>query len=207
MNRIIISVFLVLFSFSSAYAQLLKGYGLKGGIVAANQDFEYTQDFQADTKSRTGLDVGIFAEWFDLRIFSVLTEVHYIQKGHVDEYTRTDEFGNPAGTIKHNSRLDYLSVPLLVKITLNTQYALPYLVIGPRFDYLMGYESETSKELFENFKNTGVGGTVGLGMQSRSEPVKFLLELRYSPDFTNAYKSDLLKVKNNSFEVLLGLML
>jgi len=207
MRSIIIALVVVLFSFPAAQAQLLKGYGLKGGIVVANQDFNYTQGFEAGTKNRTGLDVGVFAEWLNHSFFSILTEIHYIQKGHVDEATRTDEYGNPASTIRHDSRLDYLSVPLLAKITLNTQYALPYLVIGSRFDYLLGYKSETSKELFDELKNTGVGGTVGLGLESKSKPVKFLLEFRYSPDFTNAYKTDLLKVKNSSFEILFGLRL
>lgn len=207
MKRIIICVFFILFSFSCVQAQLVKSYGLKGGIVVANQDFNYTQGFEADTKNRTGLDVGVFAEWLNHSYFSILTEVYYIQKGHADEDTRTDEFGNPASTIRHDNRLDYLSVPLLVKITLRTKHALPYLVIGPRFDYLLGYKSETSKELFDEIKNTGMGGTVGLGLESKSKPVKFLLEFRYSPDFTNAYKTNLLKVKNNSFEILLGLIL
>jgi hypothetical protein len=207
MRRIIICIILVLFSFSGAYAQLVKGYGLKAGMVAANQDFDYSQGLEADTENRIGLDVGVFAEWLNHSYFSILTEIHYIQKGHTVESTRTDEFGNPLSTVKHNNRLDYLSIPLLAKITLRTQYALPYLVIGPRFDYLLGYQSEISKELFDEFKNTGVGGTVGLGLESKSKPVKFLLEFRYSPDFTNAYKSDMLKVKNSSFEILFGLRL
>jgi hypothetical protein len=204
MKRVIICVFLAFFSFSSAYAQLLKGYGLKGGVVVADQDYDFTQDLQYDTETRTGWDVGIFAEWLDLRVLSVLTEVHYIQKGHVTENARYDEFGKPQSI---NFRFDYLSVPILAKFTLRTQYAMPYLVIGPRFDYLLSYESEISKELYGDFKNVDVGGTIGVGLESRLKPVKFLLEFRYSPDFSNAYKSDFLKVKNNSFEVLLGLML
>ena len=139
MKRVIICVLMVLFSFSSTYAQLLKGYGLKGGVVIANQDFDYTQGFEADTKNRTGLDIGVVAEWLDLRVLSVLTEVHYIQKGHIIENARYDEFGKSQSI---NFRFDYLSVPVLAKFTLRTQYAMPYLVIGPRFDYLLGYESE-----------------------------------------------------------------
>ena len=207
MRRIILAVVLVLFSFSGANARLLKGYGLKAGVVVANQDFEYSEGFQADTKDRAGLDFGVFAEWLDIPFFSILTEVHYIQKGHADEFVRTDEFGTPISSTRIDHRLDYLSVPLLAKASLRTKHVLPYLVVGPRFDFLLDYKSETLDQVYKELKDSDVGATIGLGMESRTDPVKVLVEFRYSPDFTDAYKTDLLKVKNNSFEILFGVRL
>ncbi len=204
MGRIVVATLFVLLSFSGARGQLLKGYGFKAGMVVANQDFDYSAGFQADTKNRSGLNFGIFAEWLSLPSLSVLTEAHYIQKGHVDEFVQTDEFATPIRIIKFDQRLDYLSIPLLAKVTLRTKHLLPYLIAGPRFDFLLGYKSDTAGEIYRELKDADVGGTIGLGVESTSRPVKVLLEFRYSPDFTSAYQTDLLKVKNSSFEILFG---
>jgi hypothetical protein len=204
MRKLIIAVVLVLFSFSGANARLLKAYGFKAGVVVANQDFDYFGRLQFDTKARSGLSFGVFAEWLSLRSLSILTEAHYIQKGYVSESVQTDEFGTPIRIFKFDHRVDYLSIPLLAKVTLRTKHLSPYLIVGPRFDFLLGYKSETLDEVYRDLKDLDVGGTIGLGVESRSQPVKVLLEFRYSPNFTNAYQTDLLKVKNNSFEILFG---
>jgi hypothetical protein len=204
MRRVTIVAALVLFSFSGANAGVLDGYGLKAGVVVANQDFDYSEGLRLDTKSRSGLNLGIFAEWLSLRPLSILTEVHYIQKGHVDESVQTDEFGTPIRIFKFDHRLDYLSIPLLAKVTLRTKHLSPYLVVGPRFDFLLGYKSETFDEVYKDLKDTDVGGTIGLGVESRGQPVKVFLEFRYSPDFTSAYQTEFLKITNSSFEILFG---
>lgn len=207
MKRMGISMVLILFCFSSAYAKLINGYGLKTGVVIANQDFDHTYGFFDDTKNRTGFDFGVYMEWFNLLFLSMLIEAHYVQKGMIEEVPRTNEFGDPISPIKHNNRVDYLSIPILAKITFETKHVSPYLAIGPRFDFLLDYKSKILKTLYKELKDMDTGGTIGIGVESKTEPLKMLLEFRYSPDFTNAYKTDLLKVKNNSFEILFGLRL
>lgn len=207
MKRIIIAIGLVFFCFSGAHAQLLKGYGLKTGVVIANQDFEHIYGFFDDTKNRAGLDFGVFIEWFSLPHLSALTEVHYTQKGMVEEVPRTDEFGHSISPLKLDNRVDYLSIPVLAKVTFETRPVSPYLFVGPRLDIFLGYESELSGEVYDDFKRTNMGGDLGIGVETSTEPLKMLLEFRYSPDLNNAYETDLLKVKNNSFEILFGLRL
>ncbi len=204
-----ISIAIILFCFSSAYPQLLKGYGLKTGIVIADQHFEYGPYAKVETaldrKHRTGFDIGIYVEWLNLPFFSMLTEAHYVQKGMINEGIAYNEFGTLMGTVKFDNRVDYLSVPILAKIAVKTPSFSPYLVAGPRFDFLLGYNSTGGEFLYDRFKDLDMGGDIGIGVESNTRPLKVLLEFRYSPDFTYAYKSDLLKVKNNSFEILFGL--
>ncbi len=207
MKRIALTVSFFLFCLPCVYAEVVSGYGVKTGLAMANQEFNYTAGFDLDTKNRTGFDFGLFVEWFDLQSFSGLTEVHYVQKGMIEEDVRTNEWGLPVGTIKFNHQVDYLSIPLLVKITQKTKHLSPYLCVGPRFDFLLGYKSKLMKAIYDKFKNMDTGGTVAVGVESRTRPIKMLLELRYSPDLTFAYQTDLLKVKNHSFELLLGLKL
>ena len=204
MKRIGIPVALVLAISSGAHAQTLQGYGVKAGVVIANQDFDYTFGFGFDTNDRTGFDIGVYAEWFDLAFFSLLTEVHYIQKGMKHEERRITEFGELPPR-KWDSRVDYLSFPVLAKITIQANRYSPYFMMGPRIDLFLGYNSDLLEGLYDEFERVDIGGDFGIGVGDNGGPVKVLLELRYSPDFSNAYETDLLKVKNNSFEILFGL--
>ena len=209
-KSVVISIIAILFCFSSAPAQIVKGYGIKTGAVISNQHFEYAPEAKVgttgDKKNRTGFDFGISLEWFNLPFFSLLTEVHYAQKGMIEEIPKTNEYGQEIAPRKYDKRIDYLSLPILAKIALNSKHITPYLVIGPRFDFNLDLKSDVFFGWQGNeFKNVDVGGTLGVGVESKSEPLKAILEFRYSPDFTYAYKSDLLKIKNRSFEILFGI--
>jgi hypothetical protein len=205
MTRIIVSIGLILLFSSVADARVLEGYGVKTGVVIAEQDFDYAEDFGFDTKNRAGLDVGVYLEWLDIPSFGLLTEAHYVQKGMVNENPRTDEFGHPMSPVRHSNRVDYLSIPILAKVTFRAGRVRPYVLLGPRIDFLLGYESRILKAIYDGFEGTNLGGTVGLGIERKTKRLKVLLELRYSPDFTDAFEKDGLKVKNNSFDILFGL--
>lgn len=215
MKRLGISIAIILMCFSGAHAQLLKSYGFKTGVVIANQDFEYGLYAKVGsvvhTKNIMGFDFGVFMEWFNFPFFSALTEAHYVQKGMIDEVPRFNEYGEPISPMRLDNRVDYLSVPILAKIAVKTKSLTPYLVIGPRFDLFIGYSSEIGEIIYNQFKDIDVGGDIGIGIESKTEPLKMLLEFRYSPSFTNAFKNDVLEgvssVKNNSYEILLGLRL
>lgn len=205
MTRIVVSIGLILLFSSVADARVLEGYGVKTGVVIAEQDFDCAEDFDFDTKNRTGSDIGVYLEWLDIPYFGLLTEVHYVQKGMVEENPRKDEFGHPMSPVRHSNRVDYISIPILAKVTLRTGRVRPYFVLGPRVDFLLGYESRILKDIYDGFEDTNLGGTIGIGVERKTKSLNMLFELRYSPDFSNAYKTDLLKVKNNSFEILFGL--
>jgi hypothetical protein len=205
MTRAIVSIGLILLFSSVADARVLQGYGVKTGVVIAEQDFDYAEDFDVDPKNRVGLVVGVYLEWLGTPFFSLLTEAHYVQKGMVNENLRTDEFGHPMSPVEESNRVDYLSIPILAKVAFGTGRVRPYFVLGPRIDFLLGYESRILKDIYEGFEDKNMGGTIGIGVERKTNLLNMLLELRYSPDFTDAFEKDVLNVKNNSFEILFGL--
>lgn len=191
-----------------AHAQLLKGYGFKTGIAVASQYFDYAAGFDLEYDNRIGFDFGGFVEWFDFYSFSVLTEARYIQKGMTYELQCRDEYNLPTGTEEVDNRLDYLSVSLLVKWVLKYKPISPYLIAGPRFDFLLGYKSKYYSELYEEFEPIDVGGDIGIGGEFKFGQFPTILsEFRYNFYFTDAYKTNLLQVENRSFEILAGLRL
>jgi hypothetical protein len=160
-------------------------------VVIANQDIDNKLGFDFNAKHRTGFDFGISIEWFNLPIFSLLTEAHYVQKGIIEKMPRTNEYGEPMGPLKFYHRIDYLSIPVLAKLSIKTKHNSPYLVVGPRFDFLLGYKSKTLKLLYDELKHTNEGLTVGAGVESNTIPLRMLLEFRYDADVTYTYKTDL----------------
>jgi opacity protein-like surface antigen len=175
----------------------------------SNQDFNYsTPGAGLDTRSRTGFDLGGFIEWFDLPYLRMLTEAHYLQKGMIDKVKVVNGSGDVIGTVKNDHRIDYLSISALSKFTPGGKVFSPYLIIGPRVDFRLKNNSEVYDELYDKFNATFLGGDIGAGMEfSLNKLLTLLAEFRYSHDFTEAYKTELLEVRNRSYQLLIGLKL
>jgi hypothetical protein len=201
---IVVLIFISLFlSISNSNAQLIKSYGLKIGTATATQSFDYNSNLSFDTEYRWGYDIGAFVEFFNIPQLSLLTEMHYIQKGYEFTFEETT-ITNPEGSgnfITHRTRVDYLSIPILGKVRYETPSVTPYICFGPRFDFLLSKSNEST-----NYNSTELGGTFGGGIQfSVITMPKFLIEGRFSPGFTNALNNQNLTIKNRSFEFLVGM--
>jgi hypothetical protein len=189
-------------------AQFMKHFGVKAAVTSANQDFDYSQMADLQMKRRVGFDVGVFAEWLDIPVLSIISQVEYAQRGSGMEFVETGPSGPQSiGTKKLYSRLDYLSVPILVKLRLQTSTITPYILAGPRLDILVSYQSDEGvlNLVYDQFKKTTLGGSVAVGVQIQSLlPVTILAEARYSIDLSDSYETNLLKVRNNAFDLWLG---
>ncbi|MCK4233540.1 PorT family protein [candidate division WOR-3 bacterium] len=191
MKFMMIFVMFLLLFFSGIQAGFTVDWGIKAGICIADQDFDYTYDIELDTKKRKGLDIGMYVDWVINSRLSLLTETHYIQKGMVDSIEQRDDQGNKIGVIWYSNRVDYLSIPILSRISFGTENINPYLIFGPRFDILIGNQSKPLESLYDEFKKFGIGGDFGIGIESDIlKSVTVLIEFRYSPDLTDAYKTD-----------------
>jgi opacity protein-like surface antigen len=128
----------------------------------------------------------------------------------IEEVEERDE--NNVVTIRDlNNRVDYLSIPILAKLILKRKYISPYILIGPRFDILLGYKAgkldgvERLDAVYNQFKNNGIGADLGIGTEINvSESITTLVEFRYSHDFADAYETEFLTVRNRSYEILIG---
>lgn len=62
---------------------------------------------------------------------------------------RTNAYGELMSPLKYDHRIDYLSIPVLAKLSMKTKHISPYFVVGPRFDFLLDYKSKTLKLLYD----------------------------------------------------------
>ncbi len=193
-----------------AHGQLTRGWGIKVGAVSATESWDYTADINFEADRRWGLDLGAYVEFLDVPVISVLGEVHYIQKGFSQTLPVTTT-AQPLGTgefITMKPRVDYLSIPVLAKLRFDLGLVSPYIIAGPRFDFLLSKDTEGYGDVLDNFKSQDVGISVGAGAEVALPILPALLaEFRYSPSFSEAYNSNLLTVKNESFELLVGVRL
>ena len=201
---------LVFFVYSTSHAQLVRGYGLKLGVVAANQSWRYTGTAELPTDHRWGFTAVGYLELLDIPILSALVEVQYTQKGMSESLPITTE-SQPEGTgefITKRPRVDYLSIPVLAKVRLSMPVVVPYLVAGPRLDFLLSKKGEGYDAVINKFKTTGFGATLGVGVEVTSLlPISLLAEFRYNPSFDDAFSNSFLTVKNRSLDFLLGVRL
>lgn len=205
-SRIFVAVCVTLFVVSSAQGQLIRGCGIKLGPVIATQSWDYKLPIDLPIEARWGLDAGVFIEAPDIPIVSVLGELHYTQKGFkITATVTTEQSPEGAGEMTSTPRVDYLSLPILLKLRLDLGVIAPYVVAGPRFDFLIGKSSEGYDLVYDHLKKNDMGASFGLGVELPTEIVAaFLAEIRYSPSFSKAYYNGMLTVKNQSIELLVG---
>jgi hypothetical protein len=190
----------------SADARILSSYGVKAGIAVTNHDFDYTWFPVPKWDNRIGISVAGFAEWFELSFFSVVTEARYVQRGMVCEAEGRDINNMPTGIFRLDNRLDYLSISVLAKASFGSPSITPFFTAGPRMDILLGFSAESHGPVYEEFEPVDIGGDIGAGaeFQIANLPV-FTSEFRYNLYFTDSYETDLLTVRNQSIEILLGI--
>jgi hypothetical protein len=201
---------ILLFSPALSVAQFSPQYGIKLGVVAATQSWDYPNLISTDP--RWGFDVGGSVEPFRSSPLSFLAELHYIQKGtkYVANVTirANNEQGFEEKEITYRPRLDYLSFAVYGKFLLDASSMKPYVFAGPRVDYIVGKQEDGILRLYDNFQDTDVGATFGAGLEIPATMLSgVLVEFRFSPSFTVGYQTNTRTVKNKSFELLLGVIL
>ena len=177
-------------------------------MILATQKYDYTGSFTVDTKYRLGFDAAVFGEFFKQQNFSGIAEFHYVQKGYRLSFPVTTA-EQPDGTgeyITLNPRVDYISVPLLVKFRKDYSSVSPYIIAGPRFDVKIAYSTEYGYSNFNSLNSVDFGLTMGAGLNFHiSKNMGLLVEGRYSYPVTSSFSSSFVTIKNYSFEILGGL--
>lgn len=204
----IILILVSILSFAAAEELPITEYGLKVGLVSANQDFNYEYEFDMESEFIMGGCLGLYYEWFEIKGFRLLTELNWVQKGMKDSIMEIDSVGNFLGEEEYTHRLNYLSVPVLVKLFLENDILTPFLNLGIRFDFLMSYNSEIYTSLYDEFSGYVIGADLGIGFQKKLIKDRNLsLEIRYSMDLTDSYSGDYLTIKNSATQIIFGIQL
>jgi len=194
-------------SVATTEGQIVKGFGLKAGLVSANQNWEYAITPPLETDNRLGVTAGVFLEGLASPFLSILAELRFTQKGMSWTIPITTET-QPNGTgrfITMRTRVSYVAVPILVRLRLPTDVVEPYILVGPRIDFLLSNGGDGFEIVLDKFRKTELNTTLGVGVEAPSIlPVALMVEFRYNPSLNDSYSSNFLRVRNRSFDFLVG---
>lgn len=203
----------------SVQAQLIKAYGAKVGANSSKVTLSYVRTtFQYRTERRTGVHAAFFLEWGKSSLISLITQVEYAQRGFIEEQIITGKTSpEPLGVVRANTRLDYISLPMMIKLQYPRLVAGPYLVFGPKADWLINHVAgkfefpiaTIESSLYKVFADQALSGTVGLGFAAdKLLHLPLLIETRYNFVLTdNTDLKTISKAQNQAFDIWLGIML
>ena len=202
--RYTILIFLVLPLIT--FSQPIQSVGLKAGGAFATLSWEYDSSVgKLDTDRRWGKSAGAFVEWSVRPGWSLLSEVHFVEKGMRLTQFYTTEYGT-VEDVTVSVRLSYISFPMLAKIHVPSSKNSIFILFGPRFDVLASRNGGDWSSHVNKFKDVDLGLVLGLGAEIRTlgnGTVGF--EFRYSPSFVDLSDYPSVKVINSSLETNLVL--
>lgn len=206
--KYLIGCILIFIITSTTFSQTVQDYGIKIGYVNSNQTYTY-QNVNDILKSKSGFSISAFIDLFNFSGFYISPEIKYIQKGSGYEMT----FTGPDGPEPIDKKMmyvyhNYISIPISFSYKLPLNIGSPFIKIAPRYDIRINSHDDfnSPSSTYENYKNV-FGGTLSLGFVPK---LNFLfnpfIEFSYNMDFTNSYSNPNNSIKNNAFEVNVGIM-
>ena len=203
MKKLILIVFLIIYTGTTLKAQESVLFGIKGGANFTKMN----SDKFADNSSRVGFHVGLLAEIPLGNKFSIQPEVLYSTQGTKAQVILFG--GNP--TIEYN--LDYIQVPVMIKWYLTESLSID---AGPSFNFLIkdemgaqGYQPLSSFSMMAYESDFGrkfeFGGGLGASYKFGSN---LLGSARYVYGLTDAFDSDFndQAIHNYGFQLGFGIM-
>jgi len=201
--------------FIQVNGQFIDNYGLKLGAGLSNQYWDYKNDMFSNLSGWNDNKVGfigqVYAEKNIGKFLSFRPVIGYLQKGFVDDITLTTAEGEELAVKDNKVILHDLSMDLSLKIIPIDKNFKPYIFLGLRGDYLLGYRSviidfqgenhELDTDLYDDFNKFTLGAIIGFGVLYKD---LIFLDLDYNPAMTKNFESDGLAINNNYFSLTLG---
>ena len=204
-------------------AQSIDGYGVRTGVNTSNMSFDIGSDGDATALEReTGFQIAAFVEvGTPLPFLSALVEAEYARRSY-----RWLSLGTTGDQVVEaieypSSTLHYASVPMLAKLqTAGTGLVVPYAVVGPRLDVLMGSSAGTitrevegatrplefRDELVDAIDTIALSGVVGGGVGLRGLiGSEIRVEARYGFGLTNLVDSDFIDWRSRGLDFSVAL--
>jgi hypothetical protein len=183
-------------------AQFFQGIGITAGVTKAKQKwFVLMPDSSTEIlkkKNRIGFNGSLRAEFINSEYVRWITEFQFNQKGCKD---KTD-------SATYKNRLNYICWNNFLKLQFETFEGFPYLLMGPRVEYLLN-KKITSPALTGDFKKFNFSWSVGVGFEKIVYSYfKPFIEIHYNPDtpFYYAYETVPLDIRNRAWELRIGLI-
>lgn len=208
-------LFITLLTCSISYAQILHSIGMKGGISNSNQTWYLKSiDKIQNTDFRNGTYTALSLELFNTTYLSLVTDVSFSEKGHTMQVPNTTN-NNPDGdgTFKTlDTKFNYLGISPMLKARIETNYIIPYVLLGIRMDNQLSYQSDLDLSSLENdFMKMILGANFGAGAEYKIKQFGFLVEGQYQYDLsklvnTSPSNTDIgLEITNEAFVLSFGL--
>jgi len=183
--------------------QVISSFGAKTGISLANQSYQFTSiDYTMETRSLTSPTLALFLEAFRGQHMSFQVDVAYVVKGNktstrsvtVNHLENEQIIANEGDLV--TSKFRSIEVSPLVRYRMEQERLTPYILLGPRIDFLINYETGSDYPL-EDFNKTIIGLSGGAGAEFGIGPVGLFLEVQYHPDLSPVTNKVPLLVNNN----------
>lgn len=155
------------------------------------------------SSSTAGFVFGAVANIGINEMFSIQPELLYSQQGVMQEMS-ADFFG-VAFKVKARTRLNYINLPVLAKVSFGPENIKGFVTAGPTFGYLLGgnvkseveaggqTEEETqdlSDDDLENMNRMDIGLSFGAGVALGAGPGNLNIDLRYGLGLSDINKID-----------------
>lgn len=201
-NRLAVPVLVLvaaLLAPGSAKAQGVSA-GIKGGALFSSVPKfgdrldEVGLDEFFDVSERIGFTGGGFLTLSLVPGLAIQPEVLFVQKGSTLSISDFDTV----------LALDYIDIPVLVRLSVGGGGAKVYLFGGPSFNFNLSAETGNdgvTQDLTDDIEKSEIGAVAGLGV----EIGKFLVEGRWIEGLTNVWKDSDAELKNRAFAVMAGI--
>jgi len=191
--------------------QVPASFGLKGGIALANQSYRITPiDYKLETEPVLGPVVTLFVETFIGSHFSFQFDVGYVVKGSTTstESVTVNHLDNDRIVVNEGesaaSKFTYLTLVPMARYRWDLERLTPYLLLGPRVDFLLNYKTESEYELSTQSLNI-LGLTCGAGLEFHLQNMGLFAELQFLPDLSPVSNQEPLLINNNMLSLTLGI--
>ncbi len=174
--------------------------GIKGGLNLANYNYDVSAfDF-------TNLKGPIVGGFFSLSLgpVAIQPEIYYSRRGVRYEYQDSTNW--------FEERLDYIEVPVLIKVAVIPGPIAPimfaggygsYLISAKAVDMIDGTKSTEDKKEF--YKKTDYGLIFGTGIEFKLAVIRLIVEGRYTLGLANILSDSAVQsFKNKGISVLVG---
>jgi len=197
----IIIISLTTFSIVSAKPS----FGIKCGVLQTTQEYVQSREI-FDPDGYRVFEFGVFTDFKFRNNVYLSIGVNSTRRGMSLRVQLINNNALSNDYIKLKSHVKYLSFPVAFKMYSPIGSIKPYLLAGLRLDYKTGYYSEGFEEIYNEFRKTVYGFTLGIGNEFIIlNRINLTTEIIYNQDITKALEIGPLHVNNKSLGFLLGL--
>jgi len=165
---------------SKGKKSILSAIGIAGGITYGKDQWNPEGPY-AQERDLLGFNGAVLVEFFHHPVYRWRVEAEYNQLGS------TELLYVPAGQ-KTIDRTNYISLNNYLKIVFRKEGFVPYLLIGPRIEYLINEHAGVYPDVIGSFYRFHVSGAIGVGAEMTwNNPIRPFIEAFYHHDLMDSY--------------------